>query len=212
MMIGGRHLGGDTAVSLTAAIDARPIAQFTVKPGDFLESVSVPAGTLSGEGYAQLTVSAQAAGGGATPPVAIEQFDFQPANHVQFGYDQGWFEPEYNPTTAKSWRWMSERAVLRVHDGGQAVVVRLSGESPLRYFDEAPTLRIAAGDRVLGEMRPAADFAVEVRIAAEALATAQGRVTLTSDRAFVAGERDGTADRRRLALRIYAVTVEAAPR
>lgn len=212
MMIGGRHLGGDTAVALTAAIDARPIAQFTVKPGYFLESVSVPAGTLAGEGYAQLTVSAQAAGGGATPPVAIEQFDFQPANHAQFGYDEGWFEPEYNPTTAKSWRWMSERAVLRVHDGGQAVVVRLSGESPLRYFDEAPTLRIAAGDRVLGEMKPAADFVVEVRIAAEALATAQGRVTLTSDRAFVAGERDGTADRRRLALRIYSVTVEAAPR
>ena len=73
-------------------------------------------------------------------------------------------------------------------------------------------VHIMRGDRVLGEMKPAADFVVEVRIAAEALATAQGRVTLTSDRAFVAGERDGTADRRRLALRIYSVTVEAAPR
>jgi hypothetical protein len=212
MTIGGRHLGGDPPVAITVAIDGRPIAQFTVKPGYFLEGVSVPAGTLTGAGYAQITVAAHAAGGAATPPVAIEQFDFQPADHVQFGYDEGWFEPEYNPSTARSWRWMSERAVLRVHNGGQPIVLRLAGESPLRYFDSAPAVRISAGDRLLSELSPASDFTAEVHVPADALTAAQGRITLTSDRAFVAGERDGTADRRRLALRIYSVTAEAAAR
>ena len=212
MTIGGRHLGGDPPVTITVAVDARPIAEFTVTPGYFLESVNVPAGALPGEGYAQLTVTAQATGSAATPPVAIEQFDFQPADHVQFGYDDGWFEPEYNPSTAKSWRWMSERAALRVHHAGQPIALRLSGESPLRYFDSAPTLRISAGDRVLAEVTPSSDFSVEVRVPADAMAAAQGRLTLTSDRAFVAGEREGTADRRRLALRIYSVTIEAAAR
>jgi len=208
----GRHLGGDPPVKITVAADARPIAGFTVTPGYFLESVNVPAGALLGEGYAQLTVTAQATASAATPPVAIEQFDFQPADHVQFGYDEGWFEPEYNPSTAQSWRWMSERAALRVHHAGQPIALRLSGESPLRYYESAPTLRISAGDRVLAEITPSSDFSVEVRVPADAMAAAQGRLTLTSDRAFVAGEREGTADRRRLALRIYSVTVEAAAR
>ncbi|HET7217170.1 MAG TPA: DUF2723 domain-containing protein [Vicinamibacterales bacterium] len=212
MTIGGRHLGGDPPVTVTVAIDARPIAEFVVKPGYFLESVNIPAGAVTpGDGYAALTVAAHAAGG-TTPPLAIEQFDFQPADHVQFGYDAGWFEPEYNPATAKSWRWMSERALVRVHHAGQPVVLRLTGESPLRYFSTAPTLRISAGDRVLAELSPSSDFSAEVRIPADALDAAHGRITLTSDRAFVAGEREGTADRRRLALRIYSLAVEAAGR
>jgi hypothetical protein len=37
-------------------------------------------------------------------------------------------------------------------------------------------------------------------------------VVITSDRTFVAGEREGTADRRRLAVRIHSLTVQEAPR
>jgi hypothetical protein len=207
MMIGGRHLGGDPPVSLVVNLDEHPVATMVVRPGFFLDFVDVPAAALAGEGrFAKLTVTAQAPG--ATPAVAIEQFNLQSPDAVQFGFDEGWYEPEYNPRTAQSWRWMSERAVVRVHPSGRSVVMRLVGESPLRYFDQAPRIRIAVGNRVLSELAPSDDFTAEVPIPADALAAANGRIVLTSDRSFVAGEKEGTADRRRLAARVYSLTVE----
>jgi hypothetical protein len=211
MMIGGRHLGGDPPVSLVVSIDERPLTTMVVRPGFFFDFVNVPAAALAGDGrYARLTVSALLPGGGSgtPPPVAIEQFNLQSPDRVQYGFDAGWYEPEYNPRTAQSWRWMSERAVVRVYPVDRAVVLRVSGESPLRYFDEAPRIRVSAGERLLSEIAPAADFTTEVVIPADALAAANGQIVLTSDRAFVAGEREGTADRRRLAVRVYTLTVE----
>jgi hypothetical protein len=213
LMIGGRHLGGDPPVRIGVSVDEREVAALDVRPGYFLEFVTLPAGTLHGDGrFAKLTVSAQAVGGGAAPPVGIEQFNLQDPDRVVFGFDHGWFEPEFNPTTARSWRWMSEKAVVRVHAPGRTVVLRFTAESPLRYFDAAPQVRISAGDRVLSELRPSSDFSAEAVIPADALAAANGLITLTSDRAYVAGEREGTGDRRRLALRVYSLSVEAQPR
>jgi len=209
MMIGGRHLGGDPPVFLVVSLDDRPLTTMVVRPGFFLDFVTVPAAALVGEGrYAKLTVNAEAPATGATPPVAVEQFNLQASDRVQYGFDEGWYEPEYNPRTAQSWRWMSERAVVRVHHAGRSVVMRLTGESPLRYFDQAPRIRVSVGDRVLSELAPTADFTAEVSIPADALAAANGRIVLTSDRGFVAGEKEGTADRRRLAIRVYSLTVE----
>ena len=37
--------------------------------------------------------------------LAMEQFDAQPAGRVVFGFDQGWYEREYNPATGALWRW-----------------------------------------------------------------------------------------------------------
>ena len=78
MMIGGRHLGGDPPVSLVVNLDERPVATLVVRPGSFSTSSTFRPAALAGEGrYAKLTVSAQCAGGGAVPPVAIEQFNLQ---------------------------------------------------------------------------------------------------------------------------------------
>jgi hypothetical protein len=209
MMIGGRHLGGDPPVRVVAAIDDRQVAALEAKPGYFLDFFTLPAGTLDGQGtHAKLTVTAQSLGGGAVPPVAIEQFNLQDPDRVIWGYSNGWFEPELNPATARLWRWMSEKAVVRVHGGGQAVTVRMMVESPRRYFDRAPQVRLSAGDRVLAEVTPSTDFTLEATVPADALAAANGLITVTSDQAFVAGEREGTADPRRLALRVYSVVVE----
>jgi hypothetical protein len=219
MMIGGRHLGGDPPVNLHIGLDDRPLSTIVVRPGFFLDFVTVPAAALAGEGrYAKLTISARVPGGstgpatpwdGSTPPVAVEQFNLQSPDRVQYGFDEGWYEPEYNPRTAQSWRWMSERAVVRVHHAGRAIVMRLTGESPLRYFDDAPRIRVTVGDRTISEFTPERDFTTEVSIPADALAAANGRVVVTSDQGFVAGEEEGTADRRRLALRVYSLVVEA---
>jgi hypothetical protein len=213
MMIGGRHLGGDPPVTVAVSVDDRPATSFAVRPGFFLNFVELPAGTFAGaDRYAKLTVSASAVGGGAVPPTAIEQFNLQNPETLQFGFDDGWYEPEYNTTTSRSWRWMSERAVIRVHAPHRGVVVQLRGESPLRYFDRAPLIRISAGDRVISELRPSTDFTADISVPADALAAAGGRIVVTSDLAFVPGERGGTADRRRLALRVYSVAVTELPR
>lgn len=210
MMLGGRHLGGadDPPVRIVATIDERPMATFDVKLGFFLEFVVLPPGTLAGNStFAKLAVRAEAPAGGAVPTVAIEQFNLQAPDAVQFGFGEGWHEPEYNPTTARSWRWMSERAVVRVHSPGRDVALRIVCDSPLRYFDDSPLFRINVGDRVLSELRPSDDFSVEVSIPGDLLAAAGGQIVLTSDRAYVAGEKEGTADRRRLAMRVYSLTV-----
>jgi Protein of unknown function (DUF2723) len=210
MLLGGRHLGGanEPPVRLIASVDDRAVESFVVTPGYFMRFVMIPDGGLSGEGrFARLAVRAEAVAGGAIPRVGLEQFNLQTADAVQFGFSDGWFEPEYNPTTARSWRWMGESAVLQIHNAGRDVTIEVRGESPLRYFEDAPVLRIAVGDQVVSETRPTTDFTVQGTLPAAALAAAKGRVVLTSDKFFIPGEREGSADRRHLALRIYSVTV-----
>ena len=209
LMIGGRHLGGDgeAPARITVSIDGRPLTTFDTRPGFFLKFVPVATGTLVGEGrYAQLAVTAGGAQPGAPAPrVAIEQFNLQARDAVQFGFAEGWHEPEYNPRTARLWRWMSEAAALQVHHGGGPVTIEIRGESPRRYYDAAPLLRVKAGERTLGELRPDRDFLMQVTADAATLDASGGRVQLESSAFFVPGDREGTADRRHLALRIYSV-------
>ena len=210
MLLGGRHLGAanEPPVRLIASVDDRTIESFDVTPGYFMRFVTIPDGGLMGEGrFARLTVRAESVSGAAVPRVGLEQFNLQAADVVQFGFSDGWFEPEYNPTTARSWRWMGESAALQVHNAGRDFAIEIRGESPLRYFEDAPVLRIAAGSQVVSETRPMADFTLQVTVPAAALAASNGRVVLTSDKFFIPGEREGSADRRHLALRIYSVRV-----
>jgi hypothetical protein len=219
MMLGGRHLGGpnDPPVRITTSVDDRQIATFDASPGYFLEFVPVPAGALEGDGrYARLAVRVlspagqtgpRLPSGGALPRVGLEQFNLQDPDRVQFGFDDGWLEPEYNPRTARSWRWMSESAALQVHHAGRDVTISLQGESPLRYYDDPPTLRIVAGTITVAELRPDRDFTLEAKLPAALLDQTGGRVVVQSSEFFIPGDRDGSADRRHLALRIYSVTV-----
>jgi hypothetical protein len=101
---------------------------------------------------------------------------------------------------------MSESATIRVHNAGRPVVLRLTGESPLRYYPSAPTLTVSAGGQRLGEFHPDRDFTYEVPIPAATIA-GNGRLTLESSAMFVPGDREGTADRRHLAIRMYGVEV-----
>ena len=83
----------------------------------------------------------------------------------------------------------------------------LSGESPLRYYDAAPTVIVALAGRELARFRPSADFTEQVVLPADALERANGQVVLTSDKFFVPAEREGAGDKRHLALRIYSYSV-----
>jgi hypothetical protein len=211
MLLGGRHLGGtgEPPVRIVTTLDDRPIESFEVRPGYFMRFVPIPASALAGErSHAKLAVRAETTAPATTPRVGLEQFNLQSADVVQFGFSDGWFEPEYNPSTSMSWRWMSESAVVQVHNAGRDVTLDVRGESPLRYFDEAPVLRITAGGQAISETRPASDFTVRVTIPAAALAAADGRIVLECNMFFIPGDRTGSADRRHLALRIYSVTIQ----
>jgi hypothetical protein len=207
VMIGGRHLGSpqDTAVTFTATIDGKPVATWDARPGFFLHVFDLPAGALAGDGLARLELASMATGGGSVP-TAIEQFDLQDAGHLMWGYGEGWNEAEYNPRLGL-WRWASERSTLLFVDPPAAVTVRMQVESPLRYFDAPPRVRLTAGGRVLAEATPDSDFVLEAAITLEVLEAAEGLVALETDRVFVPAEQGGPPDRRHLGLRVFGVDV-----
>jgi hypothetical protein len=212
LLLGGRHLGaaGDAPVRVVADLDGHPLVTADVKPGFFLTAVTMPAGTLSGAGaFANLAVRAESlSSGGAVARTSLEQFDVQSRGVAMLGFDAGWYEPEYNPATGRSWRWMSERATLRIVNASRDVVLRIVGENPRRYYKRGAVLRISAGPQPLASFTPAADFTYIVTIPFAALARADGRVTFESDQMFIPAEREGTADRRHLAIRMYSVGLE----
>jgi hypothetical protein len=89
------------------------------------------------------------------------------------------------------------------------VVIR--GESPLRYFQQAPHVVVKAGVTELGSFDPADDFEWTIPVSAAVLAAAGGRLTIHADRTFVANDVLHNGDERRMALRIYDVRVRSIP-
>jgi hypothetical protein len=210
LLIGGRHLGAanDPAIQVTLALQGQPLEIFEVGPGFFSRRIALPPGLLAGTGYVPLEVSSRPANGSnAIIPVGLEQFDVQTLGMAMIAVDEGWYEPEYNPRTARSWRWTSEKAVVWVRPIGRNVTLTLSGESPLKYFDAAPLVVVSAGDREIARFNPSSDFTQSIAVPAAALAAADGRVVITSDKYFVPAEREGSQDQRHLALRIYSYSV-----
>jgi hypothetical protein len=214
LAIGGRHFSaaGDPAVVFTASIDGTPIETWTVNPGpggtSFLRFIDLPLGLPRGLGdYAHLIISARAEPASRpTPPVAIRQFDIQPSGTLIAGFGEGWHEAEYDNATGVSWRWSSGRSILRVSPP-QDVVLRMRGESPLKYFKEVPTVKIRAGDRIVGELRPDADFEWAVKVPADAIRNGEGAIEIETDRIYLPGQVEGTSDARQLGLRFFEIAV-----
>ncbi|MEN3338200.1 MAG: hypothetical protein V7647_1876 [Acidobacteriota bacterium] len=211
LMIGGRHLGrsAEPGVHVRLRANGRPLAAFDVSPGFFFKVLPIAAGALSSAaGYVPLDVATESMEAGRITPVALEQFDVQPGGVPMVGVEQGWHEPEYNPITARAWRWMSERSTMWVRPLARDVTLTIEGESPLRYFDSAPVITLTAGGRQVGRFSPTADFRQTIVLPADALERADGRVTIESDKWFVPGAREASADQRHLALRIYSYSVK----
>jgi hypothetical protein len=211
LLVGGRHLGGssDPPVNITLSLNGAPLGNIEAKAGFFFRRLSLARGSLTGAGYIPLSISSSTAdGSNRVIAVGLEQFDLQGSGVPMIGLEEGWYEPEYNPRTSRSWRWTAEKAVLWVRPVGRNVVLTLSGESPLKYYDAAPNVIIAAGDREIARFSPSDDFTQEIVLPADALAAADGRVVVTCDKFFVPAQRDGAADQRHLALRMYGYSVK----
>ena len=206
LVLGGRNLDPSVPTLLSISHGDRVIDSWTATPGFFVRQMPLPAGSIEGEAYVALAV--RAASEANRVRVSLEQFDLQSDGVEMMAYMEGWQEPEYNPSTARSWRWMSERAIVWVRPVGVDIELTLTGESPLRYFDAAPSVRVTAAGKELARFSPTSDFSQRVRLPADALAADGGRVTIESDKWFVPAERGASADKRHLALRIYHVQVE----
>jgi hypothetical protein len=207
-VVGGRHLGtqADGPAAFEMAIDGTIVDRWTVTPEDanFLRFLELPAGLEGPDGsYATLTIRASAI------PVAVRRFDVQPASRVIFGFGPGWHEDEYDSATGLRWRWTSDRAVLRVR-GPAPIRVRIRGESPLKYFDATSSITLSAGERMIERIRPSGDWELDVVVPADAIAAADGEVTISASQVFVPSEITGSPDTRRLALRVFAVNIESA--
>jgi hypothetical protein len=213
LMIGGRHFGTaqDPAAAFELALDGRVLDRWTVNPAadiHYLRVVELPAGSLRGDGrYARVRVTAAAAQEGErTPPVAVEQFDVQSSTGLMHAFATGWHEDEYDPATGRRWRWTSDHAELRIIPP-QGVRLTIRAESPVKYFHAVPTVRVRAGGRVISELRPSDDFTWEVTVPA-ADVRSDGILAIETDRVYLPGPAEGTADARRLGLRVFELRVD----
>jgi hypothetical protein len=214
IVVGGRHFSaaGDPPVIFSLAIDGAQIERWKVEPGpggvSFLRFVDLPQGLPAGAGdYATLTIAARAEPASRpTPQVAIRQFDIQSSDTLIYGFGDGWHEAEYDNGTGLFWRWTSGKSIVRVSPP-QSVAIRLRAESPLKYFDEVPTVRIRASDRTVAELRPSTDFEWTVTVPADAVKSADGAIAIETDRIYRPGEAEGTSDSRQLGLRLFEIEV-----
>ena len=205
-VLGGRHLGtSDSPVTMLVKFRGAQVDSWQLKPGFFVRQILLPAGgSATVPGYLPLEVTAESA---SHVPVSLEQFDAQGPGTPMVAYDEGWHEPEYSPGIGRAWRWASERARLWVRPIGRAVTLRMTGQSPRRYFDAAPTVRILVAGREVSTFQPFSDFDQTASLPADLLATAQGRVVLETSKFFVPGG-NGQGDQRHLSLRVFDVRVE----
>jgi hypothetical protein len=211
LVIGARHLGngGEADAEVTLAVDGRSIDRWPVTLADrnVLRFVDLPQG-IEGEGpFAALTISSRALDPNRAAPVAIRQFDIQPVAQLIYGYGEGWHEAEYVVDTGLSWRWTSERSVLRIEGPPQSVKITMRGESPLRYFVRAPTVKVTAAGATIAQFQPDDDFEWSATVPADALARSGGAIAIETDRVYLPAQVEGTSDERHLGLRIFDLRV-----
>jgi hypothetical protein len=64
-------------------------------------------------------------------------------------------------------------------------------------------VKVTAGGATIAQFQPDADFEWTVTVPAEELARSGGAVAIETDRVYLPGPAEGTADTRHLGLRIY---------
>jgi hypothetical protein len=211
LMIGGRNMDGSGRPKLTVAIDTgspdqRRLVDEVLQPGAFLRFARIPPALEIADTheYARVTVSGTDAAG-----VAIEQFDAS-ARRALFGFGDGWHEQELNPRTGARWRWLSERGELRLGSRSTGpLMLRVEGESPLKYFSRPSRLKIRSADQVVFDEALSSDFRRAVEIA-----PGTDRIVLETDQVYIPAERRSwwrrLGDRRHLGLRIFKVDLRPA--
>jgi hypothetical protein len=214
LVVGGRHLGepGDPEAEFELAVDGRVLDRWRLRVDDrnFLRFLDLPEGLPGTAGdFTRLTIMARPIGdGGRRAVVAIRQFDVQSADRLIWGFGDGWHEAESDVPSGRQWRWSSERSIVLVKGFVGDVRLGIRGESPLRYLDVPPTVRVVAGGREVARFRPDADFDWTVTIPADDLMRGSGAIAVETDPVYLPGPAEGTSDARHLGLRVFETRVD----
>jgi hypothetical protein len=212
VMIGGRYVQPNgpeatLAVRIGSSWDTAAWQQEArITPGPFAFTWTVPPATLSGSGYLPVMVAASGLAE-RNNAVLLEQFDVQPAGVPVIALESGWYEPERDVATGRTWRWLADQSQMRISGGTGDVRIVVTGTYP-RHYDRAPVLEILANGQPVGSHTLSRPFRAEQVVTARQLSDG-GRLTWRVSPSFVAGERTGTADARRLALEIAALQIDA---
>ena len=196
-ILGGRNFGRPVELTGFAGRSNVRLDQL-VPSGPFLIARKLPEELATeSDGYLPVSVRPAAAFG----DVALEQFDVSSSRAV-LGFGTGWHEREFNPATGQLWRWLSDRGEIIYMTNGRPATLRISGETPLRYYSKGSRLVVRDGQQVLAEMTVAEDFTFDVSVR-----PTDGPATLVveTDQIHVPAEQGWrrSLDRRRLGLRIY---------
>jgi hypothetical protein len=206
LVIGGESSGavGDVSVS----IDDRVVDRWKVAAGaSFFRRIPLAPGALQSASTYRKLVASYGGADATLAPIRLTQFTVEPPDAVFFVPHAGWNEIEYSKELQRRWRWTTAKATTFINSGGRDVTLTIDGESPLKYFDAAPTVTVRAGNQVLATTSPASDFHLNVKIPWAVLQAADGDVTLETNRSFSPHERSGSADKRTLGLRIFTFDV-----
>lgn len=209
MVLGGRHRGAasDPPLVLRVSVDGRQIDEWPIAPGPFLFMRPVLPEELAGDAtYARLELSASWAGSGPAP-ISLEQFDFQSIDGAMVAFDQGWWEPEYDRRSGRTWRWSSREATLWLYNPGRDLTLSISGEGPGRYYRAGTEMTVLAGEREIGRFQLKGDFHETIAVPVEPLSVARGRITLRFSQSHIPNQLSGSPDQRELGVKIYDVRV-----
>ncbi len=208
LLVGGRHVvpAGATPATIAVRVGNGWHREVQVPPGDFALTWTLPAGSLPASGYVPLEVKAADAGHGPER-LLLEQFDVQPVGVPVVALHAGWYEPERDTATGRRWRWVADESRLRIAGATGDVRISVGGTWP-RHYDRDPEIEIRADGQVIGRHVLSRPFRFEQVVTAAQLQADGGQVTWRVTPSFVAGERTGTADARRLALEIAQIAVQ----
>jgi hypothetical protein len=206
LVLGGEstQAAGGKPARVSIGVGDRVIDEWEVDPGArFFKRILLEPGMLAGDGPFTRLVASYKGADGRPERVRLTQLMIASPQSVFHVEHAGWNESEYSDQMQRRWRWTTDRAETFVNSGGRDLTLTIAGESPLRYFDTAPHVTIRAGTQVLATAQPSSDFTLNVKVPAAALAASDGMLTIETDQSFVPHERTGSADRRRLGLRIF---------
>ena len=210
LVLGGESIAPADAkpAHVSLALNDRVIDEWDVPPGArFFKRIPLEPGALAGDGTFSRLVASYKGTDGRPEKVRLTQLMIaspQSVFHVEYS---GWNEVEYSDQMQRRWQWTTNRAETFVNTDGQDVTLRMSGESPLRYFDTPPRVTIRAGSQVLATAQPSRDFELTAKVPAAALAASDGILTIETDQSFVPHDRSGSPDRRTLGLRLFDFTI-----
>jgi hypothetical protein len=210
LVLGGESVAaaGSTPARVSLAIGDRMIDEWELQAGDrFFKRILLDPGTLSGDGPFSRLVASYKDADGRPEKIRLTQLMIASPQSVFRVEHAGWNEVEYSDQMQRRWQWTTNRAETFVNNAGRDLTLRITGESPMRYFDTPPRVTIRAGNHVLATAQPSDDFEITAKVPAAALAASDGMLTIETDQSFVPHERSGSPDRRTLGLRLFDFTI-----